>query len=79
MEPLEFQRDWESRNAAGFPGPAGDVALHDTDPGVRPGSWAPAREDYPGELAARPVPSSGAGPARGRRAAPAARAAGWGR
>ena len=44
MEPLEFQRDWESRNAAGYPGPAGDVALHDTDPGVRPGSWAPARE-----------------------------------
>ena len=36
MEPLEFQRDWESRNAAGFPRPAGDVALHDTDPGVRP-------------------------------------------
>jgi hypothetical protein len=37
MEPLEFQRDWESRNAAGSPRSARDVALHDTDPGIRPG------------------------------------------
>jgi hypothetical protein len=59
MEPLEFQRDWESRNAAGFPRPAGDVALHDTDPGVRPRAWAPAREDYPGEPASRPAPVAG--------------------
>jgi hypothetical protein len=53
MEPLEFQRDWESRNAAGSPGPAGDVALHDTDPGVGSRAWAPAREDYPGGTAPR--------------------------
>jgi hypothetical protein len=64
MEPLEFQRDWESRNAAGYPGPPGDVALHDTDPGVRPGSWAPAREGYDDEMAPRWVPEPGEGRAR---------------
>ena len=58
MEPLEFQRDWESRNAAGSPRSARDVALHDTDPGIRPGP-VPGRARHaaggPGRPPAQPA------------------------